>query len=133
MPAAYNTRAEIREIEPYVYCQFTHSKYSPRYGASRLPWLSGSATWSYYAATQYILGIRPDYNGLIIDPCIPQDWKLFNVSRRFRNKDFAITIKNEKEVQKGVKRIVINNSEIKGNFIPLDLMKEKNEVVVEMG
>jgi len=71
MPSAYNSRADIREIEPYVYCQSTHSKYSSRYGVSRIPWLSGSAAWAYYAATQYILGIQPDYHGIRIDPCIP--------------------------------------------------------------
>jgi cellobiose phosphorylase len=133
MPAAYNTKAEIREIEPYVYSQFTHSKYSPRYGASRLPWLSGSATWSYYTATQYILGIRPEYKGLTIDPCIPKDWKKFEVNRRFRNMDFHFVIRNVKGVEKGVKKIMINNTEIKGDFIPLDMMKAKNKVIVEMG
>lgn len=133
MPAAYNTKAEIREIEPYVYCQFTHSKYSPRFGASRLPWLSGSATWSYYTATQYILGIRTEYNGLTIDPCIPSDWKSFEIDRRFRNKDFNIKIKNEKGMQKGVKKILVNGKEIKGTLIPLNIMEDINEVVVEMG
>jgi len=133
MPAAYNTKAEIREIEPYVYCQFTHSKYSPHYGASRLPWLSGSATWSYYVATQYILGIRPDYNGLIVDPCITPEWKSFKVTRRFRNKDFHFEIQNKSGVQKGVKKLILNGSEIKGNLIPLNMMKDKNEVVVVMG
>jgi N,N'-diacetylchitobiose phosphorylase len=133
MPAAFNSKAEIREIEPYVYCQSTHSKYSPRYGASRLPWLSGSATWSYFTATQYILGIRPDYNGLIIDPCIPSEWKGFEVTRRFRNKDLLIKVVNKSGVQKGVKKITLNGAEIKGNFIPVEMLKENNEVLVEMG
>ena len=133
MPAAYNTRAEIRQIEPYVYNQSTHGKHSPHFGNSRLPWLSGSATWSFFAATQYILGIRPDYEGLIIDPCIPSDWKLFKINRRFRNKNFYIIIKNESVVQKGVKMIFLNGKEIKGNMIPISLAKDANEVIVEMG
>ena len=140
MPSAYNTKAELREIEPYVYSQFTHSKYSPRYGASRLPWLTGTASWAYYTATQFILGIQPDYNGLKIDPCIPSGWKEIKITRRFRNKNFNITIKNETGVQKGVKKITINNKKIvgihpfgNGNLIPLDKMKENNEVVVVMG
>ncbi len=133
LPAAYNTKAEIREIEPYVYCQFTNSKYSPRYGASRLPWLSGSASWAYYAATQYILGIQPEYRGMRIDPCIPSDWKEVKISRKFRKKNFTIVIRNKDGVQKGVKRIVINDEEIEGNLIPFERMKEKNEVVVIMG
>jgi cellobiose phosphorylase len=132
MPSAYNTKAELREIEPYVYSQFTHSKYSPRYGASRLPWLTGTASWAYYAATQYILGVQPDYNGLRIDPCIPSDWKEIKITRRFRNKNFYITIKNPNGIQKGVKKITINNKKVVGNLIPLDMMKEKNKVLVVM-
>ena len=133
MPSAFNDKAEIREIEPYVYCQSTHSKYSPHFGASRLPWLSGSATWSYYTATQYILGIRPDYKGLIIDPCIPSDWNSFKVIRRFRGKNFYITFENNRGVQKGVESIILNGTILKGNIIPLENMKENNEVVVVMG
>jgi len=133
MPAAYNTKAEIRQIEPYVYCQFTHSKYSPRCGASRLPWLTGAAAWSYYAATQYILGIQPDYSGLRIDPCIPANWHEIKINRRFRQKNFIITIKNKTGVQQGVKEIVINHRKIEGNLIPLNIMKAENIVLVTMG
>ncbi len=132
MPSAYNTKAEIRGIEPYVYCQFTNSKYSPRYGASRLPWLSGSAAWAYYTATQYILGIQPEYSGLKIDPCIPADWKNLRITRRFRNKTLGITIKNERGVQKGVMKIVLNGEEIAGNVIPFNRMRETNDVLVVM-
>ena len=133
MPAAYNTKAEIREIEPYVNCQFTHSKYSPHFGASRLPWLTGAATWSYYAATQHILGVQPDYAGLRIDPCIPADWKKLKIARRFRNKNFNIEIRNDNGVQKGVKKLILNGEELPGNLIPLEKMKESNDVLVLMG
>jgi cellobiose phosphorylase len=129
MPAACNRKAEIREIEPYVYCQFTNSKYSPRHGASRLPWLSGSASW----ATQYILGIQPEYTGLRIDPCIPGEWKKLTITRRFRNKYLNITIRNESGVEKGVRKIEINGREIAGNLIPVGQMEEQNEVLVIMG
>jgi cellobiose phosphorylase len=133
MPSAYNTKAELRQTEPYVYAQFTNSKYSPRYGASRLPWLTGTASWAYYTASQYILGIQPDYNGLRIDPCIPSDWNVIKITRRFRNRNFSITIKNDNGIQKGVKKITINNLNVNGNLITLDKMKENNEVLVEMG
>jgi len=133
MPAAYNRKAEIRQIEPYVYCQFTHSKYSPRRGASRLPWLTGAAAWSYYTATQYILGIQPDYNGLRIVPCIPADWQEIKITRRFRQKNFTITINNKSGVQQGVKEIVVNQRKIEGNLIPLNMMEAENKVLVTMG
>ena len=97
-----------------------------------MPWLTGTASWAYYAATQYILGVQPDYNGLRIDPCIPSDWKEIKITRRFRNKYFYITIKNPNGIQKGVKKITINNKKVVGNLIPLDMMKEKNKVLVVM-
>jgi len=133
MPSAYNTKAEIRETEPYVYAQFTCSKYNPRYGASRLPWLSGTASWAYFTAAQYILGIQPDYKGLKIDPCIPSDWKEIKISRRFRKKNFNILIKNNNGIERGVKSLSINGNEVEGNIIPLEQMKENNEVVVVIG
>ena len=132
MPSAYNTRAELRQTEPYVYAQFTCSKYNPRYGSSRLPWLSGTASWAYYTAAQFILGIQPEYYGLRIDPCIPSDWKEIKVTRTFRQKNFNITIKNLNGSQKGVKKIVMNGKEIDGNLIPLNIMKDSNDVVVDM-
>jgi N,N'-diacetylchitobiose phosphorylase len=132
LPAAYNDRAEIREVEPYVYCQTTHGKPSPRYGASRLPWLTGTAAWAYYSTMHCILGIQPDYNGLKIDPCIPSHWKGFSVRRVFRNKVLDIKVLNELGVQKGVKKLILNNETIDGNFIPFNKMKEENDVQVFM-
>lgn len=133
MPSAMNTRAEIRGIEPYVNCQSTHSAHSPRFGASRLPWLSGSATWSYFAATQYILGIRPEYDGLKIDPCIPCAWKELTIQRLFRGKMLDITIENPDGVNKGIREIILNGKKMEGNFIPADLFQDRNLVKVVMG
>jgi cellobiose phosphorylase len=133
LPAAYNTKAEVRQIEPYVYCQSTHSKSSPRFGNSRVPWLSGSATWSFFAATQYILGIQPVIEGLRIDPCIPSAWDGFDVTRRFRNMDLFIKVLNPKGVQKGVKSITVNGKVINGNIIPVEMLKNNTEIEVIMG
>jgi len=132
LPASFNDKAEIRGSEPYVYSQYTHSIFSPRYGASRVPWLTGAASWAYYAATQYILGIRPDYKGLLIDPCVPADWKEFTATRRFRNKTLKIKVANPAGVQKGVKKITLNGQEIIGNLIPASKLKKENEVLVKM-
>ena len=132
MPASYNDKAELREVEPYVHCQSTHSKYSPRFGSGRVPWLSGTATWAYYSAGHYMLGIRPDYNGLVIDPCIPSDWKHFSVTRRFRGKNLNIQFKNPDGFQKGDVTIIINGNTIQGNTIPLEILNDSNEVMVVM-
>jgi cellobiose phosphorylase len=129
LPASYNEKAEIRGIEPYVYSQSTHSKYSPRYGASRLPWLTGAAAWAYFTASQYILGIQPDYKGLRIDPCIPKNWDKVQISRRFRGKTVNIEILNPDKKEKGIERLVVNGTEVKGNFIPFEMLKETNTVV----
>jgi cellobiose phosphorylase len=130
MPSAYNTKAELRQTEPYVYAQFTCGKSSPRYGSSRLPWLSGTASWAYFTAAQFILGIQPEYNGLKIDPCIPAEWKEIKISRKFRNMNFDIHIKNETESQKGVRKIILNDVEVSGVVIPVEKMRNNNKVVV---
>ena len=129
MPSNYNDRAEIREIEPYVYSQSTHSKYSPRYGASRLPWLTGAAAWAYYAATQYVLGIKPEYQGITIEPCIPQKWDKLTIKRIFRSKTLNIEIQNPDRKEKGVKKLVLNGEVISGNFIHIDKLKQENDIV----
>lgn len=133
MPSASNEKAEIREIEPYVYCQYIHGPASPRYGAGRIPWLTGSAAWSYFSATQYLLGIQPELQGLRIDPCIPENWKSFSVRRIFREKMLHIVVENPQGVEKGVREIVVNGKPIPGNFIPENLMKKENTVRVIMG
>ncbi len=133
LPAAYNDRAEIRQIEPYVYCQSTIGKYSEHFGASRLPWLSGAATWAYYAATQYILGIQPDYDGLIIDPCIPSGWGGFCVVRNFRDATYRIEVKNPDHVNKGVKQITVDGRVIEGNMVPAFEEGSEHSVEVIMG
>jgi len=132
MPASYNDKAELREVEPYVHCQSTHSKYSSRYGSGRVPWLSGTATWAYYSAGHFILGIRPDYNGLTIDPCVPSDWKSFSATRRFRGKNLSIQFKNPHGIQKGKVSITVNGNTIEGNTIPVDILKDINDVEVLM-
>jgi cellobiose phosphorylase len=131
LPGFYNDTAEIRQTEPYVVSQTTISKYSPKFGAARVPWLSGSATWNYFAATQYILGVRPGYNGLIIEPCLPGEWPEVTVTRKFRGKDFNITIKNGSKGV-GVKELTVNGETIDGNEIPAGMFKEINQVVVTM-
>ncbi len=133
LPAAYNTTAEIREIEPYVVCQSTHAKHSPKHGASRIPWLSGAATWTYFAITQYILGIRPGYSELIIDPCIPKNWDNFSVQRIFRGKRLNIEVDNPTHVEHGVKKLILNGEELPANSIPANKLRDVNDIRVTMG
>jgi N,N'-diacetylchitobiose phosphorylase len=133
MPAAYNERAELRQIEPYVQGQTTYSVYSPRAGNARTSWLTGAAAWSYFSATQYVLGIRPEMDGLRLDPCIPHDWKGFKATRRFRGHVLQIEVKNPQGVCRGVKSLTLNGQPLPGNLIPADRLGEKNVVEVVMG
>jgi N,N'-diacetylchitobiose phosphorylase len=133
MPSAYNTRAEIRQIEPYVHCQSTFSAPGPKFGNSRVPWLSGTASWSYYAATHAILGIQPDYDGLRLNPCFPKTWKQVEVYRRFRGKDVNIRIENPHGVESGVASLTLNGKALPGNLLPDSLLETHNDVVVILG
>jgi N,N'-diacetylchitobiose phosphorylase len=130
MPAAYNARAEVRQAEPYVQTQTTYSTYSPRAGNSRTSWLTGAAAWSYFSATQYILGLRPELEGLRVDPCIPSAWKGFTAQRRFRDCTCYITVHNPQGACRGVARMVIDGKEMSGNLIPGNLPGEEHRVDV---
>ncbi len=127
-----NDMIEVRQAEPYSYCQFIIGKYHPDYGQARHPWLTGSAGWFYTAATRWILGIRPGYNGLIIDPCIPKSWEGFRVSRKWRGAVYNITVKNPDRVQTGVRKIILNG-QVVCNPIAVQERGTVNEVIVTMG
>jgi len=129
LPAAYNDKTDVREVEPYVYCQSTMSKFSNNHGKSKLPWLTGAATWSYVAATQYIFGLRPDYDGLIIDPVTPSHWQEFSMQRLFRGSVFDIKVRNSGSANR-VNEIICNGKKNTGNKIPASVFEAKNKVEV---
>ncbi|MBK9989716.1 MAG: N,N'-diacetylchitobiose phosphorylase [Verrucomicrobia bacterium] len=134
LPSAYNDRAEIRQIEPYVHCQTTYSKFNRNEGASRVPWLSGTASWAYYSATHWILGVRPEVNGLRIDPCIPKNWPGFSMRRHFRGKNINIEVRNPSGVSRGVKEIVVDGKSFVGdNLLPAEALRENSRIVVILG
>jgi N,N'-diacetylchitobiose phosphorylase len=132
LPYNQNDLIEIRQAEPYSYCQFVMGKDHTAFGRARHSWLTGTAGWFYTAATKYILGIRPAYNGLIIDPCIPSNWKEFEVKRKWRGAIYNIKVKNPDGVEKGVTRIFLNGQEIEG-AVPVQPKKSINEIEVVMG
>ena len=131
-PAAQNDRIEIRQSEPYSYCQFVMGPDHTAFGRARHPFMTGSGGWSYYAATRYILGVRPRFGGLLIDPCVPADWKRFEVTRAWRGAVYHITVENPKGVEKGVVSILCNGQAVNG-LIPVQPAGSVNEVTVTMG
>ncbi|MFH1825863.1 MAG: glycosyl transferase [bacterium] len=119
-PAARNNDADTYKTEPYVYCQMIAGKPHKDFGEGKNSWLTGSACWNFIAASQWILGIRPDYQGLMIDPCIPKAWKGFQVKRVFRGATYYITVRNPENVSKGVKSVTMDNKRLPSNVIPPD-------------
>ncbi len=130
-PYNQNDKIEVRQAEPYVYCQFVVGKAHTAFGRARHPFMTGSAGWSYYAATEYILGIRPDYDCLTVDPCIPADWKEFSMSRVWRGATYDIRVTNSKGVTCGVKRILLDGEPVAR--IPQLPTGARASVLVELG
>jgi cellobiose phosphorylase len=100
---------------------------------ARNSWLTGTASWTYQAGTQYILGIRPTYEGLEIDPCIPPEWDGFAVSREFRGVVYRIEVRNPEHVSKGIKSIRVDGLAIEGTVVPLLKEGEPHQIQVVMG
>jgi N,N'-diacetylchitobiose phosphorylase len=133
MPAAYNAHAEIRQSEPYVQGQTTYSTFSPRPGNTRTSWLTGAAAWGYYSATQYILGIRPEADGLRIDPCIPSAWSGFSATRSFRGGKVRIVVHNPQNVCQGVAKMTVDGIPVEGNLVTLKADGGEHQVEVWLG
>lgn len=130
-PYLQNDMIEIRESEPYSYCQFVVGKDHTAFGRARHPFMTGSGGWSYFSATRYMLGIRPDFETLNINPCIPSDWKEFSVTRKWRGATYNIKVLNPHSVMKGVKTIKLNGEEV--DAINVQLKGSINEVEVVLG
>ncbi len=131
-PAYLEDISELHRTEPYVYAQMIAGKDSHKPGEAKNSWLTGTAAWNYYAITRYILGIRPDYEGLMIDPCIPSDWKGFSVKRKLRGTTFNIKVTNPRSVSKGVARLTVDGNAVKGNIVNV-FDGKAHDVLVEMG
>lgn len=132
-PSYLEEISDLHKTEPYVYSQMIAGKDAFKPGEAKNSWLTGTAAWNFYAITQYILGIQPQYNGLKIDPCIPSSWDGYEVNRKFREATFNIKITNPYHVSKGVKKMIINGKEVVGNIIPLEKAGSENKVEITMG
>jgi N,N'-diacetylchitobiose phosphorylase len=132
LPYNQNDIIDVREAEPYSYCQFIMGKDHTAHGRARHPWLTGTGGWMYTAATKHILGIQLDFAGLVVDPCIPSDWPGFEVQRQWRGAVYRIKVENPRHVQKGVASITLNGGKVTGP-IPEQRAGSVNAVVVTMG
>ena len=117
-PSYTEANSALHKVEPYVYSQMIAGKDAAKPGEAKNSWLTGTAAWNWYAITQYILGIKPAYNGLQIDPCICSEWKEYTVTRRFRGALYEITVKNPDGVCKGVREMLLDGQPVEGNVVP---------------
>ena len=117
-PSYTEENSALHKVEPYVYSQMIAGKDAAKPGEAKNSWLTGTAAWNWYAITQYILGIKPAYDGIQIDPCICSQWKEYKVTRRFRGSVYEITVKNPDGVCKGIREIVLDGQQLDGNVIP---------------
>ncbi|MDV7103055.1 glycosyl transferase [Vibrio sp. TH_r3] len=130
-PASKNDQLDTFESEPYCYPQNILGDEHKQFGLGRNAWLSGTSAWTYVAGTQWILGVRPEIDGLVVDPCIPANWPEFSVKRKFRGAIYHIHVANPNSVCKGVKSMLVNGESIEGNKAPIFTTGEhKVEVVL---
>ena len=113
-PAYLEDKSEIHETEPYCYSQMVTGRASGSPGHAKNSWLTGTASWTFLSISQAILGIYPDYNGLKIQPCIPDDWDEYTVNRKFRGSEYIIHVQRGSE-----KGITVNGAPISGAVVPL--------------
>ena len=132
-PSYIEEISEIHRTEPYVYSQMVAGADAPRFGEAKNSWLTGTAAWTFVNLSQALLGIQPDYDGLIVDPCLPGKFGDFKVDRRFRDAEYHIEIHKPEGVQKGVSWIEVDGEKIAGNQIPLVDGKKEYHVIVQMG
>jgi cellobiose phosphorylase len=120
---------ELYKSEPYVYSQMIAGKAAANHGEAKNSWLTGTASWTFLTIMQGFAGIKPDYEALELDPCIPSDWPEIKISREFRGATYEITVKNPDGVCKGIKELTVNGEVVPGNRIPLAPAGSKVEVV----
>ena len=124
---------DIYKLEPYIYSQFAAGPGSPNFGRGAYHWMTGTAAWMFRVVLDYMLGVRADYDGLVIDPCIPSHWKEYEVKRTFRGCVYEIRVTNPKGVQKGVGKVWVDGVEMNGNRIVTSVSRRTCSVEVMMG
>jgi cellobiose phosphorylase len=118
-PSYLEEISDLHRTEPYVYAQMIAGKDAWKPGEAKNSWLTGTAAWNFFAISQHILGIQPDYDGLIVNPCIPANWDGFKIHRKFRGTEYQIEVTNPNHVSKGVKELWVDGEKIEGNVIPV--------------
>jgi cellobiose phosphorylase len=131
-PSAREAISEIHRCEPYVYAQMIAGRDAPTHGEAKNSWLTGAAAWNLVAVAQWILGIRPDLDGLRVDPCLPADWEGFEAERRFRGATYRIAVRKEPGVRGRVTSLLVDGERVDGTLVPLAPAGVTVDVVAEV-
>ncbi len=115
-PSAREAISEVHRCEPYVYAQMIAGRDAPTHGEAKNSWLTGTAAWSYVAISQWILGIRPTFDGLRIAPVIPRDWPGFTATRVLRGVTYHITVKRAGEGN--TVALLVDGQPVEGDVVP---------------
>ena len=118
-PSAREAISEVHRCEPYVYAQMIAGRTRPTYGEAKNSWLTGTAAWNFVAITQWILGIRPELDGLRVDPVLPAAWAGFTATRRFRGATYQISVRNPDRISGRVGHLEVDGQRIEGTLVPL--------------
>ena len=131
-PSYIENISEIHRTEPYVYSQMIAGRDAARHGEAKNSWLTGTAAWTFVNLSQAILGVQPSYDGLSIDPCIPEGFGDFTLTRRFRGATYYFDVKNPNNVEKGVAYLEVDGKHVNGNVVPVEDGKTEYHVTVHM-
>ncbi len=117
-PSAREDISELHRSEPYVYAQMIAGPDAPTFGEAKNSWLTGTAAWNYVAITQWILGIRPDFGGLRVDPVLPADWRGFTATRKYRGVTYEISVRKPAGVKGRVRQLTVDGRPVDGTLLP---------------
>ncbi len=132
-PAYVEEFSEIHRTEPYVYSQMVAGADACTPGEAKNSWLTGTAAWTFVNVSQHILGVYPTHKGLSIDPCVPDGFGDFTLTRKFREGTYHIQVVNPHNVEKGVKSLTVDGQAVEGCVVPYVAGKKEYDVVVTMG
>jgi cellobiose phosphorylase len=128
-PSVREAISEVHRCEPYVFAQMIAGRDAAAHGEAKNSWLTGSAAWAFVAMTQWILGLRPEYGGLRIDPCIPSSWDGFTARREFRGRVLRIEVRNPHGVCQGVTEVKVDGQLVPGNIVSTTGLSEREHSV----
>ena len=131
-PAYLEDVSDLHRTEPYVYSQMIAGMDAAKPGEAKNSWLTGTASWNYYAISRFILGVQPYYDGLILDPCIPGEWESYTIERKFRGATYHIEINNPDHLEKGVVVLSVDGKALEGNKIPVMDMGKTYQIVATL-